>query len=339
MGHGKSLDFGLPDLRSLCSSLLTPYGYKNQKALSISSSELYLWDNWGHYDKEAKTFHRFVLAAPSSLAPEERHFHAHIHHYTSQDGKKWQDQGVLLEADFDRRVTTLWSGSTYYDAETREWVMYFTGTLRDSLKSQSLWEVRTKDHIHWSPPQQVADPYQDPWLKEELERKGYHLGDQDNIISSFRDPFRKRQKLLFAAKAYNESGVLQPAIGQLEISPQGHIQSVALPILPSLPKWVTQVELPSFIRHGEKEYLMFTVNNQGQVRGPSPKKLKSQLLIFELSSEGRYEEVSGAQARRIFDESIGLFSGTPLRYSPRGQLMLLSFWLNSLALPPILLIP
>lgn len=322
-------------LKSLCSRLLS-LSQESLPLSSLSHKRLHLWDNWGHYDRFTQSFHRFALAAPKHLSPEDRHFHSHIHHFTSSDGQTWEDQGPLISADFDPQVTTLWSGSSYFDSQSGEWLLYFTGVQDDTLHSQSLWLVRTRDHKTWSSPERLADPYLDSELKNQLLEEGYHLGQEDNIISSFRDPFRKKDRLLFAGKAFDPSGQLRPVVGQLRLNSQGQINRVDSPIFLPLEDKVTQIELPSLVRYSGREYLMVTANNQGQVDGPAPKRMKSQLLLFEASNDGVYAATSYKKAQLVFDQNSGLFSGTPLAYAPKGKLLLFSFRLRALTLSPLI---
>jgi hypothetical protein len=290
---------------------------------STKSDAHYLWDNWGHYDQESKTYHRFSLAASREVTTDQRHFQAHMRHFTSNDGHNWVDRGPIIKAGFDPKVQTVWSGSTHFDPKTKEWTLYFTGTTDDARKTQRLWKVTTKDHKTWSKPQSFIDPYSPEWKTKFLDQN-YHLDDTDGIISAFRDPFRYGDDIFFATKAIDKKGRIRPVIGRMtEKSGKLEIQT---PLFLDLPEGFTQAELPNLFSKNGKEYLTVTISNQGQIRGKAPDSFKSKFLLYEKTSEGQYIPSRDIPNSEVFNQDMGLYSGNVLRYGPDDNIQFFSFW-------------
>lgn len=327
----------LQELRKISSSIKQSRQFEKiknslQGQTNLKSSRYHLWDNWGHYDSSTQTYHRFSLAASNDLHPDQRHLKSHLRHFTSNDGKNWVDKGKVIDTYFDSRVDTIWSGSTYYDETSGQWHLYFTGTTRDDLTTQRIWKMTTRDHKNWSHPELFADGYTGR-LKDQLSLMGYHLGDADNIISAFRDPYRLGDELYFATKAIDHQGHIRPAIGRLK-NIDGNME-VAKPIFLDLDSGMTQIELPNIIQKNNKQYMIVTASNQGQIRGEAPGSFKSQLLIYERKGDDFFIRHADSVNGELITQKSGLYSGNIIRYTPEDDLKFLSFWHESVDTDPL----
>jgi beta-fructofuranosidase len=148
--------------------------------LRALSRDHYLWDNWIAYDEAAGRYHRYLLGAPRSLAPSERHARARIRHAISDCGTRWHDLGWALEPGPPGAHDDLaaWTGTTII-AEGRFSLLY-TGVANRPGLPQTI-ALATSNDGH------AFDRRSAPLLAPTCDL-GYDPGDDDGVIMAWRDP-------------------------------------------------------------------------------------------------------------------------------------------------------
>lgn len=209
--------------------------------------DLYLWDHWTTL--HAGLLHRFSLAAPRSLTPDERHLRAEIHHFTSANGETWTHRGRALgpgpPGSFDDQAT--WSGSAV-SAGGRLWLFY-TGVAAGQELRQTMSFAVSDDGEHFQKlGRSILPPDATP---------GYDLG-ADDVLPAWRDPHVVRNPrdgswhLLFAAKHADRSP--RGAIGHAIATDTTFEHWRLLPPL-DLPASYLQMECPSLVFRDDGIYL------------------------------------------------------------------------------------
>ena len=95
----------------------------------------YTWDNWIAYDEVAETYHRYLLTAPRTGAPEGRHTRARIRLAISSCGTRWRDRGEALipGPPGSPDDVAVWTGTTVIREHRRDVLYTGVGALAGSV--------------------------------------------------------------------------------------------------------------------------------------------------------------------------------------------------------------
>ena len=98
--------------------------------MGFELSDRWLWDSW--YAHDGALWHGFFLQAPKAVGdPDQRHWHASIHHATSPDLCRWTSLGTCFGPApgpaWDDYTT--WTGSVVR-GDDGLWHLFYTGTCR-----------------------------------------------------------------------------------------------------------------------------------------------------------------------------------------------------------------
>lgn len=276
-----------------------------------------LWDNWGYYDKASGVYHRFALASPATLRLEELDHASRIHHFTSFDGKRWDDAGAFLNPGFAPQAGAVWSGSAHHDGSA--WRMYFTARRSGPAAAQSVWVMKASASGRWGRPRLLMDST-DPAFRARAEALGYHLGSADGIVSALRDPFRDGDTLYFAAKGVS-GGAVRPAVGRARLV-RGRVVLLP-PLFPPIPASWTQIELPQVVTVDGRRLMTMAVSNGGRLAG-APSKPRTGQLFFRMNDAGGLERPPKGDRLRglLLPRRGGLYTANQLREAPGGPLLL-----------------
>jgi len=294
-----------------------------------------LWDNWGYYDASKRVYHRFALASARELSEAVMDHSSRIHHFTSFDGRRWEDAGAFLSPGFAPQADAVWSGSAYRAPGHGSWRMYVSARRRGLGAAQSLWELKSTPSGRWGRPRLLMDAA-DPAFRVRAETLGYHLGEDDGIISALRDPFRDGDILYFAAKGVRGDAV-RPAVGRARMV-RGRVELLP-PLFPPIPASWTQIELPQVVVVDGRRLMMMAVSNGGRLLG-APAASRTGQLFFRLADDGTLERLPrGDNLRGLrLPRRSGLYTANQLRDAPDGPL-LLSFHTASSKRKPFTLTP
>ena len=227
--------------------------------IAVDAASHYLWDNWLSYYHGDALLHRFSLAAPRAVTPEERHLNAAIHHWTSTDGATWSYRGVAVDrgpaGGFDSQA--VWSGCAVDLG--RCLALFYTGVQQGDGRRQTICAAFSEDGLRFT-----KQPF--PILDPGGEELGYDLGDEEGVGMAWRDPFVFQDPdsgawhMIFSAKRPRPlpKGCFGHAIA---LDDQLHRWELRPPI--DLPTSYVQMECPAMLSHQGQWYCFASTKDRG----------------------------------------------------------------------------
>jgi len=233
-------------------SLIRPHTFFSNSSI-LKRDHTYLWDNWVIRDKVSGHYLRYSLSASHDVGDNTaRHAHARIRVFSSKDGLRWKDQGLVV----DESLT--WSGHTIQDQSGQFHLLHTKSEFVEGGDiHQRIAIASSSDGIHFSDSRTLVDPW-DPTFRSQLERQGYHVGPSDGLISAWRDPHMFEDTLYFATKKKRSDGRVVIAIGRLKFEGAdfGRAPQILAPIELPLEKAITELEVPNVRRLPDGRFLL-----------------------------------------------------------------------------------
>ncbi len=217
----------------------------------------YTWDNWIAYDEVAETYHRYLLTAPRTGAPEGRHTRARIRLAISSCGTRWRDRGEALipGPPGSPDDVAVWTGTTVIREHRRD--VLYTGVSQGSR----LWQSICLATATGGGP---LDKRPSPVLtaRDEL---GYDTGDDDGVVMAWRDPHVAREPatgdwhMVFACKRASKAP--RGAVGHA-VATGDSLEHWELCGPLELPERFSQVEVPSLVFAGGAVYCFVSTKDR-----------------------------------------------------------------------------
>ncbi len=287
---------------------------KTSQVGEIDAGSHYLWDNWlCHFSKDG-LLHRFSLAAPRTLTSAERHFHAAIHHWTSDDdGRTWRYRGIAIDRglpdSFDGQAA--WSGCAV-DLGDRL-ALFYTGVEVGDDRRQTLAVAFAEDGLHFT---KQAVPILEP-AGEEL---GYHLGNGDGVVMAWRDPYvfqdpdRGEWHMVFSAK--RERPVCRGGFAHAVALDETMLRWELRPPI-DLPDCYHQMECPAILYQNGHVYCIASTKDRA---ADDAKTANTAIRAWRAPSlEGPWQAAGDGGRDLILDHNHNLYAATFVRLPGKGD--------------------